>query len=137
VANLLLAICVIALVFYMRLSWAKTITDARTYLLSVPPLAVMLVALVSGRTFLTGLLENPILITLGEASYSLYLVHLFFLPPNNASHSQYIFAVICAVATSVIFYFFLEKPARNLWRQILVDGKRATRQFEAKSYSVE
>jgi peptidoglycan/LPS O-acetylase OafA/YrhL len=80
---------------------------------------IVLVALVSGLTVLTPLLENPLAILLGEASYSLYLVHGFFMPGSHPSKIRYILCVVGCIVSSIILYAFLEKPARKIRRKLL------------------
>ena len=95
------------------------VAGAETYLLFVPVLALTLVALVSGLTVITPLLENRVAIFLGEASYSLYLVHAFFLPGQHFSKLTYVLCVVGSIVSSIVLYWFLERPARRIWRQVL------------------
>jgi len=41
----------------------------------IVPFALLILAIASGRTFLSGWLERPWMVLLGEASYALYIVH--------------------------------------------------------------
>jgi peptidoglycan/LPS O-acetylase OafA/YrhL len=68
---------------------------------------------------LTPLLENPLAILLGEASYSLYLMHGFFMPGAHPSKLRYILCVVGSIVSSIILYAFVEKPARKIWRKLL------------------
>ena len=121
-ANLLLGFCAVALVVLQRvphLILNPLVVGAETYLLFVPVLALTLVALVSGLTVITPLLENRVAILLGEASYSLYLVHAFFLPGQHFSKLTYVLCVVGSIVSSIVLYWFLERPARRIWRQML------------------
>jgi peptidoglycan/LPS O-acetylase OafA/YrhL len=123
-ANLLLGFCVLTLVALMRLPRLSPLIDGlQDYLLFVPVLALTLVALVSGLTVMTPVLENRFAILLGEASYSLYLVHGFFLPGEHPSKLTYILCLVGSIIGSVILYWFLERPARRIWRQVLGDRR--------------
>jgi peptidoglycan/LPS O-acetylase OafA/YrhL len=115
-ANLLLCFCAVALVVLNRLPGLGPVAaGTRTYLLFVPVLALTLVALVSGPTFITPLLENRLAILLGEASYSLYLVHGFF----TSSKINFASCLVGSIASSVILYWLLERPARRIWLKVL------------------
>ena len=100
-------------------------TGAQAYLLFIPVLALTLVALVSGLTILTPVLENRFAILLGEASYSLYLVHGFFMPGEHPTIIRYLWCVVGSIASSVLLYCFLERPARRIWRLVL--GRHAVK----------
>lgn len=131
-ANCLLGVCIVALILFMRLPWAATVTDTRTYLLVVPILGVLATVLVSGKTVITALLNHPLAILLGEASYALYLVHLFFLPPDNPTLLQYALCLVGTIVASLIFYFFLERPARDIWRRCFARSRTGATNMSTK-----
>jgi peptidoglycan/LPS O-acetylase OafA/YrhL len=119
-ANLLLCLCAVALVVLNRLPGLGPVAaGTRTYLLFVPVLALTLVALVSGLTFITPLLENRFAILLGEASYSLYLVHGFFI----SSKISFASCLLGSIGSSVILYWLLERPARKIWRKVFTSQR--------------
>jgi peptidoglycan/LPS O-acetylase OafA/YrhL len=121
-ANLLLGFCTVALLLLDRvphLTLNPFVVGSEAYLLFVPVLALTLVALVSGLTVLTPVLENRFAILLGEASYSLYLVHGFFVPGPHSGRLTYILSLAGSIVSSIILYWFLERPARRIWRQVL------------------
>jgi peptidoglycan/LPS O-acetylase OafA/YrhL len=131
-ANLLLGFSVIALVLLIQLPvphWFPV--GAKTYLLFIPLLALTLVALASGLTIVTPLLESRPAILLGNASYALYLVHPLlspqshpFLPPDpQPTRLVTILYVLGDVVVSVAVYLLLERPARRVWRHVF--GKRS------------
>jgi peptidoglycan/LPS O-acetylase OafA/YrhL len=137
-ANLLLGFCAVALVSLVKLpapTWFPV--GVETYLLFIPVLTLILVALASGLTILTPVLESRPAILLGNASYALYLVHPFlspashpFLPPDaNPTRLVYILYVIGDVVAAVAFYLLLERPARRLWRQVF----RKRSEFSARA----
>jgi len=64
-------------------------------------------------------LENRLAILLGEASYSLYLVHGFFIPGQHYTKLTYVLCLAGSITSSIILYWFLERPARRVWRQVL------------------
>lgn len=120
-ANLLLAFCALALIALERLprlSLNPVVVGTEAYLLFVPVLALTLVALVDGLTIVTPVLENRYAILLGEASYSLYLVHGFLLPGDHPTKLTYLLCVLGSIVAATLLYLFLEQPARRLWRQI-------------------
>jgi peptidoglycan/LPS O-acetylase OafA/YrhL len=121
-ANLLLGFCAIALILLDRvphLTLNPFVVGTEAYLLFVPVLALTIIALMSGLTVLTPVLENRLAILLGEASYSLYLVHGFFVPGQHSTRLTYLLSVVGSIASSIILYWFLERPARRIWRQLL------------------
>lgn len=75
------------------------------------------VALLRGRT---GVLAAPLLVLLGEASYSLYLIHslvigrVLGLMPDQSSWIKVPLAVAAAIAVALAIYWLVERPARKL-----------------------
>jgi peptidoglycan/LPS O-acetylase OafA/YrhL len=101
--------------------WGQVLMDLQWFVLYTPFLAVGIFTLACGPTFLSSLLKHPILVVLGEASYSLYIVHWvpcsFFLYALKSgihfNHMLYALAIPACVALSVFFYHFVELPARQ------------------------
>jgi peptidoglycan/LPS O-acetylase OafA/YrhL len=136
-ANLLLGFCGASVIALKALPWERfglLMTGAEQYLPYVPFLALMILALSSGLTVVTPLLQNRGAILLGEASYSLYLVHGFLQPGSylnilkgavpvdgHASRpAEYVLCVIGCIVGSIVSYLLLERPARKAWRQALI-----------------
>jgi peptidoglycan/LPS O-acetylase OafA/YrhL len=88
------------------------------YLLYVPLFAVLILALASGRTLFSFILENPLVVLLGEASYSLYLLHypLGEVLLGSRSPWQYIIAFLCANLLAIASFWYVERPLMNFWR---------------------
>ncbi len=89
----------------------------------IAPFAALIVAVASGRTFLSGLLERPWLVLLGHASYSLYIIHwsvytcyrLGYLGvPTLPMVSLALMAL--TVVASVLCYRWIELPWRSRLR---------------------
>lgn len=93
----------------------------RRYVLYTPLLAALIALLAGGRTWLSPLLESRPLLLLGEASYSLYLIHWLALSvltrligeTGRLDWPQLIGAVALTVAGSVLCYKLIESPARR------------------------
>jgi peptidoglycan/LPS O-acetylase OafA/YrhL len=94
------------------------------YVLYTPFFALLILALASGRTVLTRLLEHPWMLRLGEASYSLYLIHWSILvgltdvllvgqrvPPWLVP-----VAIIVTIVASLPCYLFVERPVQRRLR---------------------
>ena len=88
-----------------------------------PIFAILVFALASGRTFLSWLLDHPLLILLGDASYSLYLLQwlprqalLSGLIPMRTSWATALVAMAATIAVSVVSYRIVETPLRRLLR---------------------
>jgi peptidoglycan/LPS O-acetylase OafA/YrhL len=139
-ANLLLGLSAVAHIVLMHLSHLVNnplAVGIQTYVLFIPALALTLVAVVSGLTVITPLLENRIALLLGEASYSLYLVHGFFMPGKHPSNLRYISCVVGSIVSSIVLYWFLERPARRIWRQVLGSRRTSNAKPIAHSGAVE
>ena len=93
------------------------------YSIFILPFTAIILAIASGRTFLTPLLEHPWLVLLGEASYSLYIIHwagqtflrMGFLgayggPVVNGA------VLLGTVAASLLCYRYFEVPWRRRLR---------------------
>jgi peptidoglycan/LPS O-acetylase OafA/YrhL len=93
------------------------------YGIFVVPFTVLILAVASGRNWLSWILERPWLVLLGEASYSLYIIHwsittflrmgylgAFGTPAVNA------FFLVGTVLLSVVCYRFIELPWRRRLR---------------------
>jgi peptidoglycan/LPS O-acetylase OafA/YrhL len=110
-------------------------TGAEQYLPYVPFLTLIILALASGLTVLTPVLENKIAVLLGEAGCSLYQVHGSLVPGSYlnvlkgavpvdgraARPAEYVLCVIGCIVGSIVSYLLLERPARKAWRQALID----------------
>jgi peptidoglycan/LPS O-acetylase OafA/YrhL len=115
-ANLVLGVCIVSFVLLLLLpvpNWMPV--GAQTYLMFVPVLALTLVALASGLTIVTPVLENRLAILLGNASYALYLIHPFLSPDRNATKLVQGLYVLGDIVAAVFLYLILERPARKLW----------------------
>jgi peptidoglycan/LPS O-acetylase OafA/YrhL len=90
------------------------------YVLYTPVFAMMIFCLAGGKTLLSDVLEFPLIVLLGEASYSLYLLHWI---PMTALQLAYgpagppiavtIAAMIGCIALSVACLKLIEIPARR------------------------
>ncbi len=86
--------------------------------LLVPLYGLVILALAAGRSQLTSIFSHRWLVTLGEASYGLYLLHIpllaFF---RRLIDSNYVIGVplyiVSALGLSVIGYLWIEIPARQ------------------------
>lgn len=134
-ANLALGLgCAAAIALMKFLPWDRfgpIMAATQEYLLFVPALALIILALASGKALVTPLLENRFAILLGDASYALYLVHGFLEPGsyrawlrggvsvNGAvpSPAVYVLCVVGSIILSILFHLFLERPARKAWRR--------------------
>jgi peptidoglycan/LPS O-acetylase OafA/YrhL len=118
-ANLLLAICLVGFVLLLHIPGLNPRATGIQLYLFVPFIALTLVAIMSGATVLTPLLQNRIAIFLGEISYPLYLLHSMFTPGAHASIVEYVLRVVACIVSAVILYLFVDRPVRRLWRQVL------------------
>jgi peptidoglycan/LPS O-acetylase OafA/YrhL len=96
-----------------------------------PPVAVILFCIARYETQIARFLSLPLLVLLGEMSYSIYLVHTFTLrlfehPPRVVTPWQVLDAslcVICGIALTLIVsygtYHLIEMPGRLWLRRVL------------------
>ena len=93
---------------------------ASKYPFYILPFAAIILAVASGPTFLSGLLALPWLVLLGEASYSLYIIHwsgqtflrMGFLGSFGTPFVHALF-LLGTVLASVFFYRVVEVPWRR------------------------
>ena len=92
-------------------------------ILLIPFLGIIF-ALSTGQTFISKLLNLPLLILLGESSYALYITHWSFvsfysqgfLPSNLQSPFMSVIFMLLSVGFSVIVYKTIEIPMKNKLR---------------------
>lgn len=93
-----------------------------SYPLATPVFAMTVLCLASGPTFLSWILGSPWTVLLGEASYSLYLLHWelkIALEHHFGNHTPWsltLFALALTVIASIIMLKFVETPARQILR---------------------
>jgi len=94
------------------------------YVLYTPLLALMIITLAFGRTFVSPVLEHPWMLLLGEASYSLYITHFGPLIAINQAKAQGVeiqvvwiaITIVLTIIASIGFLKFVEMPARRAIR---------------------
>lgn len=102
----------------------ETLLFLQLYSLYTPSFALAILAVGSGRTFLSPLLESRLMLLLGEASYSLYILHWVFLYSikyaKDYGYSLGPFVapagILFTVVVSVMFFKSVETPLRRLLR---------------------
>ncbi len=128
--NTLLVVCLAAIAWRV---WSSDYIgpNANLWLLDVSmkysvfivPFAGVIMAVACGRTFLSWLLANPLMVLLGEASYALYIIHwsgqtflqMRFLGAYGTPPVHALF-LIATVAASVLCYRLIEAPMRRRLR---------------------
>ena len=118
-ANLLLLVSIVVSLLLVWVPGSGPLEAGVQKYLLIPVFVLVLVALVSGTTVVTPLLENRLAILLGEASYSLYLIHSFFTPGPHASGLDVVLSIVASIVCAIILNQFLERPARRMWRRVL------------------
>ncbi|MEW6340920.1 MAG: acyltransferase [Paraburkholderia sp.] len=84
----------------------------------IGPFAIAIVAIAKGTTIFTRILETPLLVALGEASFALYITHwsvLSFLKlmwPSSTT-TIHLCAFLISLAGSILLYRYVEQPARR------------------------
>jgi len=94
-------------------------------LISAGLLAPAFAAIIYGlalRPKWTGFLENRMLVVLGEASYSLYLLHalvlldVYMATPDLPHLPRLLLSIAATIPVALVVYFVVERPARNWLR---------------------
>lgn len=120
------AVCVLLIGVYIYSTFALP-EILRAQLLYLPLMALMIYAFSNGTGLLSRLLKTKSLILLGEASFSLYLIHnpiislanLIFLKASlNIPLVLYaiLLTIVCVIA-SVLTYKLIEKPTHNFLKK--------------------
>ena len=89
-------------------------------------LALLIVSLLCDSAFLTRLLSNPVLISIGKVSYSTYMIHYLVKDwvkftiekPAVPSTVPFFIYVLCVAVASVVLYRFVELPGRVVGRKL-------------------
>lgn len=124
VVTCLVAICVrVWMPDYTGPSQLRWLLDVSIkYAIFIVPFTALILAVASGRTCLSWLLERPWMILLGEASYALYIIHwpvTTFLRMgylgDMASPGVHVLFLLATVGASVLCYRTIEVP----WRERL------------------
>jgi peptidoglycan/LPS O-acetylase OafA/YrhL len=133
--NFILLACLIAIALNIRFNsqhWTGT-GFLNWYIFYTPVFAVMILCLACGRTFLTRILDHPAIVLLGEASYSLYLIHWGAVLTLNARYAPgrappliALLAAICCIGASVVCWRWFEQPARR-WLRARRENPSSTR----------
>jgi peptidoglycan/LPS O-acetylase OafA/YrhL len=103
--------------------WRWLLDVAMKYGIFIVPFSALILAVASGRTFLSLLLQRPWMVLLGEASYALYIIHwsvttflrLGWLGAAGTPIVHGLF-LLGTVAASVLCYRFIEVPWRRRLR---------------------
>ena len=89
------------------------------------PFAAIIVALAAGNTFLSGFLQRPFLVLLGNASFAVYIFH--WIPWIMLMHAKHrgwdphpllvTVVILLTILFSIASYLWYEKPARMYFRR--------------------
>ncbi len=99
--------------------WLWLLDVSLKYAIFIVPFTAVILAVASGPTCLSGLLERPWLILLGEASYALYIIHwsvttflrMGYLGSFSTPAVHLVFLLV-TVGASVLVYRYVEVPWR-------------------------
>ena len=94
------------------------------YVPYTPLLALMIITLAFGKTFVSPVLEHPWMLLLGEASYSLYITHFATVIALNQAKAQgaeigivwVVMSIMLCILASIGFLKLVEMPARRAIR---------------------
>jgi peptidoglycan/LPS O-acetylase OafA/YrhL len=104
--------------------WGLLLDGLKDFVLFTPVFATIILACAIGPTLLSRVLDHPLLVLLGEASYALYITHWIFVMlfqrviPGGRSLAVewYILGILVSIIISVGFYFAIELPLRRVLR---------------------
>lgn len=132
--NVALALCLLAICtrvwspdYTGPSQWLWLLDVSLKYAIFIVPFTAIILAVASGPTCLSGLLERPWLILLGEASYALYIIHwsvttflrMGYLGSFSTPAVHLVFLLV-TVGASVLVYRYVEVP----WRARLRGDQR-------------
>ncbi len=117
--------------FYIRLAPYYTLIGRSGSLLIVPFITLLILCLTRySKNFLSRSISHPILVKLGEASYSIYLLHAFFLLyPRDFYYLGlnpwllFAIAMACILVLSRLSYILFERPVQKWLRRSLMGIK--------------
>lgn len=97
----------------------------RYFLLFTPYFAILILALAAGPTFLTPLLSNRLMVRLGDASYSLYIIHWIpfvvlkqmMIDGHRPAAWLSLLSAVATIGVSVLLFDYIETPARRWLRE--------------------
>lgn len=97
------------------------------------PFSIIIIIAYSTKSVLSRVLNAPILILLGEASYSLYLLHWLFIKLLLVLHTFGIArsnalgwtGIILCLGASILVFRYFEEPARKFMRARLINAGHA------------
>ena len=128
--NGIVALCLLAIALRIAMpgyggpnSMLWLLDGAFKYAAFIAPFVGLILAVASGRTLLSPLLERPWMVLLGEASYSLYIIHWSIVtvlhlkllgPPGTPP--VHALLLVATVLLSVACYRFVEVPWRRRLR---------------------
>jgi peptidoglycan/LPS O-acetylase OafA/YrhL len=105
-------------------TWTMFRWGAFSFILYTLPFGLIIVSLAAGPTFLSRVLEHPFIVLLGEASYSLYILHIGTW--SLVAHLQHAgvfpgswfpaLALLATIAISIFCFKYIEMPARSKLR---------------------
>ena len=99
---------------------AAALLDFKAYVVYVPLAAALITALAWGPSLLSGILEHPVLVLLGEARYAVYILQwLVARLISGSSPPGWIvswLAVIATIAVGVVAHLLVETPVRRWLR---------------------
>jgi len=127
----------IALVVVAYLPLPGLLPKLTWYLLCLPLFALLVAQLGAGPSWLGRLLAHPHLVRLGEASYSLYLLHwllltlvVFAAQQRHPAPGWAVPAIIAlTIGASLATYHWVETPARR-WMRALPLGRPSSQPLE-------
>ena len=103
--------------------WLWLLDVAVKYPIFILPFTAIILAVASGPTFLSALLERPWMILLGEASYALYIVHWSVMTfvrlgylGRYSTPGVNLALLLATVGLSLACYRYIEVPWRDRWR---------------------
>jgi len=130
VLNALMYISLIAVALIFVNPWENSLVafGRNTASFMSPFLAILIFVSARNVSWFAKIMSCNFFVMLGEASYSMYLLHAIFLPsfnigtldqPNGYWLSQVILAMTTIIVASILMYRFYEKPMQYLLRKIL------------------
>ena len=96
-----------------------------SYGLFIAPFTLIVLVLAHGKNLLSPLLDHPWVVLLGEASFSLFIIHIipfmamkYYQEANGVVFNPLVTVavIVATIVVSVLVYRYVEVPARKMLR---------------------
>jgi peptidoglycan/LPS O-acetylase OafA/YrhL len=103
--------------FPVKASYSSPLEALLFFWLFIPVFGAMLLAIASGRGRACEFLATPVIVLLGEASFSIYILHEPLLRISQSFHVPPAASFVATIGLSVACFLWYERPTRKALRK--------------------